>query len=137
MWNLRVHLQTELPALRAIRRLVASACRNEGASELDAGLVEVSLGEALANARLHAYSNGIGPLIVDVEYDRPQMTLWVHNDGAPVVARSTIPDEWPGHESRGWGLYVIGRVMDEVEVSRAPHTDQGTSIRMMKRLDEA
>lgn len=132
MWKLSVHLATELPALRAVRRLVASACRNEGGTEIESGLVEMSVGEAMANARLHAYANGIGPIMVDIEYDRPEMTVSVHNDGSPVTDRSTVPDALPEQESRGWGLYVIGQAMDEVEIQRNPDTDRGTLIRMRK-----
>lgn len=132
MWKLSMHLTTAIPALRAARRLVASACRNEGGTEIESGLVEMSVGEALANARFHAYANGIGPVMVDLEYDRPEMTVSVHNDGSPVTDRSPVPEALPELESRGWGLYVIGQAMDEVEIQRNPQTDRGTLVRMRK-----
>jgi len=132
--ELSMRFNTDPPVMRAVRRLAASACRDEGASEIEAGLVGMSLGEALANACLHAYNNGIGPVTVDVEYLRPRMILSVHNHGSPVPDTTTVPDAQPDQESRDWGLYVIGRVMDEVEIERSPHSDHGTLIRMTKYL---
>jgi anti-sigma regulatory factor (Ser/Thr protein kinase) len=136
-WELNVRFTTDPPAMRAVRRLVASACRDEGASEIEAGLVGMSLGEALSNARLHAYHNGIGPVMVDVEYRQPRMIVSVHDHGSPVLDTTTVPDTLPDQESRDWGLYVIGRVMDEVEIERSPHSDHGTLIRMTKHLSIA
>ncbi|HEV8339782.1 MAG TPA: ATP-binding protein [bacterium] len=134
MWKLSVHLTTALPELRAVRHLVAFACRNEGGTDIESGLIEISFGEALANARLHAHASGTGQIMVDIAYDRPAMTVSVYNDGSPLLDRSAIPDARPEEESRGWGLYVIGRAMDEVEIQRSPHSDRGTLIRMTKNF---
>jgi anti-sigma regulatory factor (Ser/Thr protein kinase) len=37
-------------------------------------------------------------------------------------------------ESQGWGLYLLGQIMDEVEITRSTLDDRGTAIRMSKRL---
>jgi hypothetical protein len=51
-----------------------------------------------------------------------------------VTSSRSIPDALGAQEAQSWGLYLIGRVMDEVEITRSTIGDRGTAIRNSKRL---
>jgi anti-sigma regulatory factor (Ser/Thr protein kinase) len=57
-WTLSLNLQTDPNALRAVRRMIYAVVKQEGLSEREAPEFELAIGEALSNARIHAYSNG-------------------------------------------------------------------------------
>ena len=125
---------TELLAIRAVRKVIAATARIGGAPEVEARLIEISVGEALANARFQAYQNGVGPIEVVVTLDGAMFSVMVHNEGNPVTSAPRVPDTLETQKSLDWGLYMIGRIMDEVEITRSKLGDRGTAIRMSKRL---
>lgn len=128
-WSFTVRLETEPEALRAIRRLVAAVVRQAGGSDDAAQEVEVALGEALTNARNHAYGGGVGPLEIDITRDEQHLTLLIHDHGKPVANPLTVPEVLPKQEG-GRGLFLMRQMMDEVEIV----SSAGTSVRMTKRL---
>jgi anti-sigma regulatory factor (Ser/Thr protein kinase) len=130
-WSFSLRLETNADSLRAVRRLIGSVVRQEGGSDAVAREVELALGEALSNARGHAYGGGVGPLEIDVAFEQGKLTLTVHDHGQPIVTTLSVPDDLPPKGRGGRGLFLIGRLMDEVEVM----TRQGTSVRMRKDLD--
>ena len=134
-WKLGMHFETDLQTLRVVRKLVASMARMEGMDDVGTHLIEVAMGEALSNARLHAYQNAVGPIEVATESDGTTFTVTVRNHGRAVSGRMGIPETAAKQDSRGWGLYIMGRLMDEVEVMSIPHGELGTAVRMAKRLN--
>jgi anti-sigma regulatory factor (Ser/Thr protein kinase) len=133
-WAFTIQLETEPHAIRAVRKVIAATARIGGALEADARFIELSAGEALANARFHAYQNGIGPIEAVVTLDGEMFSILIQNDGKPVTSESRVPDALGTTESLDWGLYMIGRMMDEVEITRSKFGDHGTAIRMSKHL---
>ena len=131
-WEIAFHLDTQPEAMRAVRRLVYAAVLAEGGSDGDGRDIELSVGEALANARRHAYEGGVGPIDVEMGFDGTLLTVTVHNGGKP-VSPVEVPRRLPEKGTGGRGLYIIGRLMDQVEISRR-EGGEGTSVRMAKRL---
>lgn len=134
MWKISLRFDTRPEALRAARKMVYAAARMEGAPEQVAREIEVALGEALANARIHAYGGGVGHVGIDVVYDGVQFSITVHDHGEPVTGRPTIPSSLPPRGTGGRGLYIIGQLMDAAEIRQPNRGERGTAIRMARRI---
>jgi anti-sigma regulatory factor (Ser/Thr protein kinase) len=135
-WGFTLQLETDPHVIRAVRKVIAASARIGGAGDADARLIELSVGEALANARFHAYKSGVGPIEATVTLDGEMFSVTIQNAGKPVTRGSQLPDTLEPPESQRWGLYLLGQIMDEVEITRSTLDDRGTAIRMSKRLTE-
>jgi anti-sigma regulatory factor (Ser/Thr protein kinase) len=133
-WGFTVQLKTDPQVIRAVRKVIAATARIGGAGDADARLIELSVGEALANARFHAYQSGVGPIEATVRLDGEMFSVTIQNEGKPVTRSAQVPDMLEPPESQTWGLYLLGQIMDEVEITRSKLDDRGTAIRMGKRL---
>lgn len=132
-WTLSLKLTTEPQVLRIVRKLVASAATAEGASVIDASDIEVAVGETLMNAHFHAYGGEPGSLSVTVEFDGLRLAVTVSDNGKAVAERPTVPTTLPP-PGRGRGLYLIGQLMDKVEVIPSGTGRPGLAVRMAKRV---
>lgn len=133
-WGFTVQLETDPHVIRTVRKVIAAAARIGGARDADARLIELSVGEALANARSHAYQGGVGSIEAVVTLEDETFSVTIQNEGKPVTRSAQVPDTLDPPESQSWGLYLLGRIMDEVEITRSTLDDRGTAIRMSKRL---
>jgi anti-sigma regulatory factor (Ser/Thr protein kinase) len=133
-WGFTVQLATDPHVIRAVRKVIAATARIGGARDADARLIELCVGEALANARFHAYRSGVGPIEATVSLDGEMFSVTIQNEGKPVTRSAQVPDTLDPPESQSWGLYLLGQIMDEVEITRSTLDDRGTAIRMSKRL---
>jgi anti-sigma regulatory factor (Ser/Thr protein kinase) len=128
---IQLRLTTAPDELRVVRHVVAMLAREHGAPEDAATSVELAVGEALVNAYEHAYHMRPGVLEIDIALDDSDMMVAVHNHGEPVTDALTIPRNAPtstGH----FGLFLIGQLMDGVQIVHPPNGGGGTSIRMVK-----
>ena len=133
-WKVFLRCDTKPEALRAARKMLYAVAKTEGAPEQVAREIEVALGEALANARLHAYGGGVGHVGIDIVYDGTDLSITVHDHGKPVTGRPTIPSSLPLRGTGGRGLYLIGQLMDAAEIVQPDWRGRGTAIRMMRRI---
>jgi anti-sigma regulatory factor (Ser/Thr protein kinase) len=133
-WAFTIRLDTDPHVIRAVRKVIAATARIGGAGDADARLIELSVGEALANARLHAYQSGVGPIEATVTLDGEMFSVEIQNEGKPVTRGPRVPDTLETPDSQSWGLYLLGRIMDEVEIKRSKLDNRGTAIRMAKRV---
>ena len=119
--------------VRMVRKLAAAASRIEGATDLEAFLIEVAIGEVLA----HGWSrdNGeAGSVTMRMEVTRSRFIVSVtEHDSA---RRRDMPTNVPVDYGLGWGLYVIAQVMDEVEIRQSARKGQASELRLVKRLGE-
>jgi anti-sigma regulatory factor (Ser/Thr protein kinase) len=133
-WSLSVNTQTDIDAIRTIRRLVRDLVEREGAAAGEAGEIEVVMGEALSNAAVHAYPDAIGPVSVGITFDGETFTFAVQDRGETGSA-PTVPRELP---RTGKGLFVISRLVDHVAVHLGTERwAQGATITMIRRLHQA
>jgi anti-sigma regulatory factor (Ser/Thr protein kinase) len=94
--------------------------------------IESAVGEALANCAEHGYVN---ETCIDVRcsFDGRALTIEIKDAGQGF-------DRWDATDfvrplssaPRGYGTYIMRRLMDEIE-----YTDRGTRVRLVKRRDEA
>jgi anti-anti-sigma factor len=130
-WTLSLRLQTDPDAIRAVRQMIYGVVKQEGLSEREAREFELAIGEALSNARTHAYSDGAGPLTVDITSDTSAVEVVVHDTGAPITL-PTVPTSLPS-DPRAVGLFLVASLVDEVKILRNG-SGKGVSIMMMKRF---
>ena len=89
------------------------------------------IGEALTNARTHAYRNGVGVLKVDVAFKTPDVTITIHDHGTAVTLPE-VPTTLPA-DRRGRGLYTVAGLVDTVRIQRNGN-GTGVSLTMTTRL---
>ena len=132
-WQISLRVESHPESLRVARRLVYSMALLAGASGAEASEIELAAGEALANARRHAYPDALGPVDVEVQAQESEFTVTVHNNGRE-ISPPTVPTVLPSPGNVGGrGLYLISQIMDilEVGIDRQGH---GVILRMTRRL---
>jgi anti-sigma regulatory factor (Ser/Thr protein kinase) len=120
-------------AVRLVRKLVAAAARIEGASELEAHLIEVAIGEVLAHG--WSWDNGeAASVTMRMELMRSRFIVSVTEHDT--ARQRDMPTNVHADYGLGWGLYVIAQVMDEVEIRQSTRKGQASELRLVKRLGE-
>lgn len=105
-----------------VRGRVAEAAARVGATEEVVDDVRLCVGEAVANAALHAYGPEPGPVDVSVEVGHGELTVVVRDEGRG-LGRAR-PGSGPGY-----GLRIIEHVPRRFLISSAPNL--GTEVRMV------
>jgi len=113
-----------------VRKQVAAAARAAGAVELDAGRVELAVGEALTNAHDHGYGGAPGAIELEIAYEPHRFAVTVHDEGPG----TQFPDPPDRRTGGGYGLQVIKELMDETDFQRSGPTGRGTTVHMAIRL---
>jgi anti-sigma regulatory factor (Ser/Thr protein kinase) len=123
-------------SLRKARRRVHSALLQAGLSIEVARDMEVAVGEALANVHQHAYDGGAGPVSVTVFRSDGGLTAEVNDNGRATAAPLVPSVPPPSTDIRGRGLYMMGRLVDDVAICLNP-AGHGLTVRMTTRLKDA
>jgi anti-sigma regulatory factor (Ser/Thr protein kinase) len=94
--------------------------------------IECAIGEALANAAEHGCSDGT-TFDIHARIDRGCVVIEVQDDGPgfPHAAALAV-DEPPVGTPRGFGIYIMRTLMDEIAYS-----DSGRRLTLKKRLPES
>ena len=104
----------------------AGAC---GFSEADIADIRLAAGEALSNAVEHACPKSTGGFTVECGFDGHALSIEVRDSGqgfaVPKVRKRTVT---PDHRGRGFGIFLMRRLMDDVMFAR-----NGTIVRMVRR----
>lgn len=120
-------------SLGKARRRVHNALLDAGLSIDGARDMEVAVGEALSNVSEHAYNTDIGRVSVTVFRSHGAVTAVINDDGRATRA-PVIPRVQPSPtKSRGRGLYMMGRLVDDVTISVNP-TGHGLTVQLTTRL---
>lgn len=106
-----------------LRKMAAAAARSLGASMVEAADVELSVGEALANAYLHAYGGRPGPVAIAFAFDGIALTISVRDEGRGA----------PQPLAPGRGLSLLADLTDGVALHAAPD-GTGAVLRITRRL---
>ena len=100
--------------------------------------VKTAVSEAVTNAVVHGYENGIGVITVETDLDGDLVTVKIHDEGCGIAdikqAMEPLYTGKPELERSGMGFSFMEAFMDEVEVESAP--GQGTTVTMKKRFRE-
>ena len=117
-------LPAEPGSLAQLRRRLSRFLHMTGATEVEQYEITLTICEAAGNAIEHAYGPGDATYEVNVAFDAGELTASVRDTGSWREKRG---------EDRGRGLRIIEDLMDEMEVE---HDEQGTLIRMRRRIRE-
>lgn len=103
-----------------------------GASRDAVWAIEMVLTEALSNVMRHAYAGDEEQLVeLTLEVCDEQVVLEIVDLGEPFDPRRYTPPDLDASPTGGYGVHLIGELMDEVD--RAPAGDRGTRLRLVKR----
>ena len=129
--NLRV--DAEPGTLRATRRLLHDMVLAHGAKEEDAAAVELAAGEVLINSFEHGYHGRPGPIEIGVVFNGRKVEITVGDRGESPTPAPVVPTS-PPQGSRGRGLYLAARLMDEAEIICPWDAGRGVGVRMVKNF---
>ena len=111
------------------------------ASQLNPTLEEVAdirtaVSEAVTNAIIHGYPEGIHTIVLRVRMENQQLEVWVIDEGVGIadISRAMEPlyTSRPDLERSGMGFMFMEAVMDEVKVESSP--GMGTTVYMKKQI---
>ena len=91
--------------------------------------VRLAAGEALSNAVEHVTRTRSGRIIVDCSFDGSALTVAVHGGGPGFPAPSDQISVQPNDRGRGFGIFLMRRLMDEVSFAR-----NGAIVRLRRRI---
>ena len=111
------------------------------ASQLNPTLEEVAdirtaVSEAVTNAIIHGYPEGIHTIVLRVRMENQQLEVWVIDEGIGIadISRAMEPlyTSRPDLERSGMGFMFMEAFMDEVKVESSP--GMGTTVYMKKQI---
>ena len=111
------------------------------ASQLNPTLEEVAdirtaVSEAVTNAIIHGYPEGIHTIVLRVRMENQQLEVWVIDEGVGIadISRAMEPlyTSRPDLERSGMGFMFMEAFMDEGKVESSP--GMGTTVYMKKQI---
>jgi anti-sigma regulatory factor (Ser/Thr protein kinase) len=112
------------------RRSLIAHIASFGYPDGDLADIETAVGEALANAAEHGHQINTG-FEVRVYVERDRIVIEVQDEGRGFLSDRSAPK--PECDApRGFGIYLMRRLMDEVDFD-----ERGTRVRLTKRLPVA
>jgi serine/threonine-protein kinase RsbW len=115
------------------RRQVRDAVTEAGLSLDAARNLEIAVGEILANTCQHAYAGRAGPVSVEILSGPGALTVVVTDEGQATTAPAVPPMLPSGSSTGGRGLYLVRRLVDEIEIHINP-AGHGVTVRMTVRM---
>ena len=107
------------------RHAVADFARSCGFCEDQVADIESAAGEALANAAEHGHRRG-GRFRVRCRFDGDELSVEVRDAGRG-FDESTVPSPAPDYSIRGFGIFLMHRLVDSVNFF-----NNGTTVRLSK-----
>jgi len=102
----------------------AQAC---GFTDTDVADIRLAAGEALSNAVEHGGRPGDGSFSVACTFDGTELAIEIRDAGAGFPVPRELTAVEPDHRGRGFGIFLMRRLMDEVSFSR-----NGTVVRLIR-----
>jgi serine/threonine-protein kinase RsbW len=121
--------------LAKIGELVEKAALKAGFDESAAYAIQLAVDEACSNIIEHAYGGeGVGDIQLSLQASDSELTITLRDQGRPFDP-TLVPAPLLGRpidevEEHGLGLYLMGKMMDEV---RFEFTPDGNTLTMTKR----
>ena len=98
--------------------------------------VKTAVSEAVTNAIIHGYPEGIHTIVLRVRMENQQLEVWVIDEGVGIAdiskAMEPLYTSRPDLERSGMGFMFMEAFMDEVKVESSP--GMGTTVYMKKQI---
>ncbi len=91
--------------------------------------IRLAAGEALSNAVEHATPPRSRRIVVDCSFDGRDLAIEVSDGGPGFPAPLDRPNVEPDNRGRGFGIFLMRRLMDDVSFNR-----NGSVVRLVRRL---
>jgi len=134
MVQVRQRYTSNLQHLSQMRGLILQVCRDIWCPVADAQALhqlELAVQEAATNIIRHAYRGQPDqPIQLILEADPEQICVGLHYQGPPFDPTSVPPPVFDGSRQGGFGVYLIGQLVDEVSYS---HEEGRSGVRLVKK----
>ncbi len=132
--RIEIHIPSELGYEKVAMEAAAAVAKRMGFSPDRVEDLRTAVAEACINAIEHGNKLDISTKVAIVLTEQPaSLEVNVSDEGKqPIPAQRPQPGLPPSF--RGWGMFLIENLMDEVQVSTEP--DGGNQIRMVIYLDK-
>jgi serine/threonine-protein kinase RsbW len=110
------------------RQVIAKFAAECGFSEEEVSDIRLAAGEALSNAVEHGCAMRARRIIVECTFRDQALSIQIQDSGAGFIEPSARPTVEPDHRGRGFGIFLMRRLMDEVSFDR-----NGTVVRLVRR----
>ena len=98
--------------------------------------IRTAVSEAVTNAIIHGYPEGIHTIVLRVRMENQQLEVWVIDEGVGIAdiskAMEPLYTSRPDLERSGMGFMFMEAFMDEVKVESSP--GMGTTVYMKKQI---
>ena len=98
--------------------------------------IKTAVSEAVTNAIVHGYPNGVGEVVIEAELSQGKIHINVFDDGVGIENLTEALEPFyttkPDNERSGMGFTIMKSFMDEVKV--ISEKGKGTNIYMSKNL---
>ncbi|HEY2476829.1 MAG TPA: ATP-binding protein [Candidatus Cybelea sp.] len=124
----RADYTSDISNVALARRSVAGFAGACGFTESEIADIRLAAGEALSNAVEHGSGGQRRGFSVECRFDGEELSIEIRDSGQGFAApchRGTVE---PDHRGRGFGIFLMRRLMDDVAFSR-----NGTVVRLVRR----
>ena len=124
-------IKSRLDQIAKARSWIAQKAQAAGFSPDEVFALKLVISEACTNIIQHAYEGaGDKDIILSVCIEEDKLSLTIRDFGKKFDLSRYKPPELDKPSESGYGVYLILRLMDEVEYDTSP--PQGTILRMVK-----
>ncbi|HLY03677.1 MAG TPA: ATP-binding protein [Candidatus Cybelea sp.] len=130
--HFRADYTSEIRNVALARRSVAGFAGACGFSESEIADIRLAAGEALSNAVEHGSRTTTAGFTVDCDFDGDELRIEIQDSGRGFSAPAIRGEVEPDHRGRGFGIFLMRRLMDDVAFGR-----NGTIVRLVRRQRRA
>lgn len=139
--SIRLKVPSDAKYLALIRMVVVNAAETTGLAPAEIDKVEVAVDEACTNVLDHAYGDELPrpPIEIEIRISHHKFIVDIIDQGITfdfnAYVEPQFPDHWIDGHTRGVGLFLIRKFMDEAKYERLP--DNVNRLRLVKNIPAA
>jgi serine/threonine-protein kinase RsbW len=122
----RAEFSSDIRNVALARRGIADFAHACGFSEGEVADIRLAAGEALSNAVEHG-GHAAGKFSVLCTFEGAELVIEISDAGTGFPAPREITSVTPDHRGRGFGIFLMRRLMDDVSFS-----SNGTVVRLIR-----
>ncbi len=124
----RAAYSSDIKNVALARQSIASFAANCGFSAEDVSDIRLAAGEALSNAVEHGSGTTARNIFVECTFEDDSLAIVIEDSGSSFTEPSVRATVEPDDRGRGFGIFLMRRLMDEVTFAR-----NGTIVRLVRR----
>jgi serine/threonine-protein kinase RsbW len=124
----RATFTSDLKNVALARKSIASFASVCGFTQNEVADIRLAAGEALSNAVEHGRSQRSSAFSVRCQFESKELVIEIHDSGSGFPQPDDPPHVEPDERGRGFGIFLMRRLMDDVSFPR-----NGTTVRLVRR----